>query len=109
MIEEITSKKYLELLGLSPDDRDKVFSELKKFNGLRWNSSGVSENFVYLAHEIGNDEYSRCGLQRPYKIFQKNSCTINTLDTGDVLEGHFVVWIQEYSENGRKYMENWMT
>ena len=93
---------------MSPENRDQIFCDLKKFYGLGFFCNAVTENWIYVNTDKSNDEYSRCGLQKPYKIFQPKSCCIKTLDTEETLEGHFVVWIQEYIENDQKYMENYM-
>ena len=108
LIEEVLSRNYLQLVGMSPENRDQVFSDLKKFSGLGFFCNAVTENWIYVNTDKDNDDYSKCGLQKPYKIFQPKSCCIKTLDTEETLEGHFVVWIQEYAENGQKYMENHM-
>ena len=94
---------------MSTDNKDKIFSDLKKLSCLDvFYTTDVTDSFIYLNTDQTDDEYSCCGLQKPYKICKKNSIIIKSPDKENVLEGHFVVWIQEYSDSDQKYMENYM-
>ena len=105
--EEKYSKKYQELIGMSTDNKDKIFSDLRNFKCIDlMYTTDVAEGWIYINTDQIDDEYSRCGLQKPYKIMKKNSCIIKSPDMENVLEGHFVQWIQEYKQNDQKFMEN---
>jgi len=92
---------------MSTDNKDKIFSDLRNFKCIDlMYTTDVAEGWIYINTDQIDDEYSRCGLQKPYKIMKKNSCIIKSPDMENVLEGHFVQWIQEYKQNDQKFMEN---